>query len=60
MAYAAPRSVNNELHIGCREGGCQTPRKDWGGPQDARVREPARSDEYEYDYPQLDRPVAGR
>ena len=37
---AETRSVNNELHVGCREGSCNYPRKDWGGPLEARSRPP--------------------
>jgi hypothetical protein len=36
MAYPTTRSVNNELHIGCHEGGHDGIGKDWGGPHDLR------------------------
>lgn len=47
MAYAEPRSVNEDLHTGMHEGGHCTPRKDWGGPHDARVRPPVSDSDQE-------------
>lgn len=45
MAYATPRSVNQELHLGSREGGIAMIGKDWGGPHDGRSRPPLAAEE---------------